>query len=330
VPNSRIPVTVLTGYLGAGKTTLLNRILSKKHGRKYAVVVNEFGELGIDGDLVVGADEEVFAMNNGCICCSVRGDLIRIIGDILNREQDLDGIVIETTGLARPAPVVQTFFMDREINARTRLDSFVTVADAKHLRRQLVEHPEAEAQLASADLILLNKIDLLEADEVASAESLVRTVNRFAEVRRTVRSEMPIDEVLTRDAFDLKRVLEHVPDFMEDSHHHVIGVESVSIEVERPLLMERFLRWMDHLLAMWGDDILRVKGLLAFEGHDRRFVFQAVHRIADGDFFDSWPEGERRSKLVFIGRNLDRSRLLRNVHGCQVASTLRTTVISSL
>ena len=237
---------------------------------------------------------------------------------MLGRAQELDGILIETTGLAHPAPVAQTFFMDREINARTRLDAFVTVADAKHLGRQLADSPEAEAQLASADLILLNKVDLVEPEELAAVEQRIRAVNSSAAIRHTVRSAVPVSEVLDRHAFDLVRVLDDVPGFFRRAgHHHGVGIESLSIVLERPLMMERFLRWIDHLLAVQGDDLLRVKGVLDFEGQDRRFLFQAVHRIADGDFLDGWPHGERRSKLVFIGRGLDRDRLRRNVEACQ-------------
>lgn len=223
--------------------------------------------------------------------------------------------------------VAQTFFMDAQVNVRTRLDAIVTVADAKHLAARLADSTEAEAQLASADLVLLNKTDLVSADEADRTEMQIRAINPFATIRRTIRAALPIAEVLDRQAFDLRRVLERVPDFMEAAHHphddghhhHTPGVQSVSFEVWRPLVMERFLRWIDSLLALRGEDLLRTKGILAFEGETRRFAFQAVHRVADGDFLDAWPGGERRSsKLVFIGRNLDRERLRRSFEGCQV------------
>ncbi|HZH46741.1 MAG TPA: GTP-binding protein, partial [Roseococcus sp.] len=186
-----IPVTVLTGYLGAGKTTLLNRILSENHGKKFAVVINEFGELGVDNDLVVDADEEVFEMNNGCICCTVRGDLIRIIGGLMKRKGDLDGIIIETTGLADPAPVAQTFFVDEDVKARTRLDAIVTVVDAKNLPARLADSKEAEEQIAFADIVLLNKMDLVTPEEAAEVERRIRAINPQVEIRRSTKSEVP-------------------------------------------------------------------------------------------------------------------------------------------
>src|SRR5258708_19166506 len=218
--SDKVPVTVLTGYLGAGKTTLLNRILSEPHGEKYAVIVNEFGEIGIDNDLVVGADEEVFEMNNGCICCTVRGDLVRIIDGLMRRKGKFDAIIVETTGLADPAPVAQTFFVDETVGRKTKLDAVVTVADAKWLRDRLKDAPEAKNQIAFADVILVNKTDLVKPDELAEVEARIRGINPYAKVHRTERCQIPLPEVLGRNAFDLDRILEIEPEFLDDGHHH--------------------------------------------------------------------------------------------------------------
>ena len=217
--SDKVPVTVLTGYLGAGKTTLLNRILSEPHGQKYAVIVNEFGEIGIDNDLVVGADEEVFEMNNGCICCTVRGDLVRIIDGLMRRKGKFDAIIVETTGLADPAPVAQTFFMDENVGRKAKLDAVVTVADAKWLLERLKDAPEAKNQIAFADVILLNKTDLVAPDELREVEARIRGINPYAKVHRTERCQIPLPEVLGRNAFDLDRILEIEPQFLEAEHH---------------------------------------------------------------------------------------------------------------
>ena len=314
-----IPVTVLTGYLGAGKTTLLNRILSEQHGKKYAVVINEFGELGVDNDLVVDTDEEVFEMNNGCICCTVRGDLIRIVGGLMKRRDKFDGIIIETTGLANPAPVAQTFFVDDTVRAKTRLDAIITVVDAKHLPQRLADSHEAEDQIAFADVIVLNKTDLVTPEELAAVEARIRQINKFAVIHRTQRAALPIEQVLDRGAFDLQRVLAMDPEFLsgEDDHEHNDDVSSMSFEVEKPIDPEKFNAWIGALLQEQGPDLLRTKGILAYAGEDRRFAFQAVHMIADGDFIGPWKDGEpRTSKIVFIGRNLNRPRLRRGFEGC--------------
>ena len=217
----KTPVTVLTGYLGAGKTTLLNRILSEQHGKKYAVIVNEFGEIGIDNDLVVGADEEVFEMNNGCICCTVRGDLIRIIEGLMKRKGKFDAIIVETTGLADPAPVAQTFFVDQEIQDAARLDAVVTVADAKFLAARLKDAPEAKNQIAFADVVIINKADLVTEAELQEVEARIRGINPYATLHRAVKCNVPLDAVLGRNAFDLDRILEIEPAFLKaESHDH--------------------------------------------------------------------------------------------------------------
>ena len=219
-PAGKIPVTVLTGYLGAGKTTLLNRILTENHGKRYAVIVNEFGEIGIDNELVVGADEEVFEMNNGCVCCTVRGDLIRIMDGLVKRRGKFDAIIVETTGLADPAPVAQTFFVDQDVGEAARLDAVVTVADAKWLSDRLKDAPEARNQIAFADVILLNKSDLVGPDDLDRVEAEIRTINPLAKLHRTQNCAVPLDAVLERNAFDLDRILDVEPDFLEEGHHH--------------------------------------------------------------------------------------------------------------
>jgi G3E family GTPase len=337
----KIPVTVLTGYLGAGKTTLLNRILSEPHGKKFAVIVNEFGEIGIDNDLVVNADEEVFEMNNGCICCTVRGDLVRIIDGLMRRKGKFDAIIVETTGLADPAPVAQTFFMDENVGAKTKLDAVVTVADAKWLTERLKDAPEAKNQIAFADVILINKTDLVTPDELRELEARIRALNPYAKLHRTQRSAIALDEVLGRNAFDLDRILDIEPAFLtpdehEHDHHHDHGdghhhhhhgnglkhyhdeeMQSVALRTDRPLDPDKFFPWVQDLVATEGPSILRSKGILAFKDDPQRFVFQGVHMILDGDHQRPWkPDEERLSRIVFIGRNLPEDKIRQGFEAC--------------
>ena len=303
----QVPVTVLTGSLGAGKTTLVNRILTEEPDKKYAVVVNEFGETGIDNDLVVNADEEVFEINNGSICCTVRGDLIRILDGLMKRQGGFDGILIETSGLADPAAVAQTFLVDEDVRGRTWLDSIVTVVDARHVIQRLEDSREALEQIAFADVILLNKTDLVSVDELAQLKSRIRSINATAFVHRTHRCEVGRDTVLGRRAFDLDHILAIEPDVLaEDDPEHDDAVKSVCLRADRPLDGNRLTGWLQRLLVERGQDLLRTRGRLSISGHDKRYVVQAVHMLMEGSFTKPWsPHENRESRLVFIGRNID-------------------------
>ncbi len=315
----QVPVTVLTGYLGAGKTTLLNRILSEQHGKKYAVIVNEFGELGIDNDLVVNADEEVFEMNNGCICCTVRGDLIRIIEGLMKRKDKFDGILVETTGLADPGPVAQTFFTDEDVKAKTKLDAIVTVVDAKHFLGQLEQGDEAQEQVAFADVILLNKTDLVSGDELKKVEGKIKAINPYARIHKTEKSKIELAAILDKGAFDLKRILEFEPDFLEHGHDHDHEEEvksSASRPTGRSIPTSSRSGWA-RCCSCAVPDIFRSKGILAIDNAPRRYVYQGVHMMMDADWGQPWKDGEKRSsKLVFIGRNLDGENLKRGFEDC--------------
>jgi G3E family GTPase len=364
--SDKIPVTVLTGYLGAGKTTLLNRILTEPHGQKFAVIVNEFGEIGIDNELVVGADEEVFEMNNGCICCTVRGDLIRIMENLMRRKEKFDAIIVETTGLADPAPVAQTFFMDQDVQDAARLDAVVTVADAMWLKDRLKDAPEAKNQIAFADVILLNKTDLVTPEQLREVEARIRAINPYAKLHRTVKASVPIKEVLGRNAFDLDRILEIEPAFLtaddhdhhdhghgHDHHHHDHDhtgpdcdhpshkhdhphghshaahshgglkhyhdedMQSVALQIDGDVDPEKFMPWINDYVQTEGAAILRSKGILAFKGEPKRFVFQGVHMVLDGDLQRDWKADEKRtSKIVFIGRDLKKDEIEKGFMAC--------------
>ena len=442
-----IPVTVLTGFLGSGKTTLLNRILTENHGQRIAVIENEFGEIGVDQDMVINADEEIFEMNNGCICCTVRGDLIRILGNLVKRRDKFDRILVETTGLADPGPVAQTFFVDDETRDSFDLDGVITLVDAKHAELHLDDSEEATSQIAFADVILINKIDLVDAKALDALERRLRSMNAMARIERVQMADAPMEQVLDVGGFDLDRALELKPSFLEpeypfewggvlrldseatfklqngpdpvmsavlepvdaatpeilmetaervytrfsaagellqpgaamspgetrwtlaltDADHyeytlavdqpglyalftehmpeefnagffdaagaemnvaaeHVFNPEhthddtvgSIALELDGEIDPAALNAWLSRLLQTQGPDIFRMKGILAISGEDKRFVFQGVHMLFDGQPGDAWGNQPRSSRLVFIGRNLDEAALEQGLRDCRV------------
>lgn len=321
----KVPATVLTGFLGSGKTTLLNYILTANHGKRIAVIENEFGEIPIDSELVLVADEEIFEMSNGCcLCCTARADLVRILKTLLERRDRFDRILVETSGMADPNPVAQTFFVDEEVAAEVALDAVVTLVDAKHIGRHLDENDigggvgdVAFDQIACADRIIVNKVDLIDGAELESLGRRLRSINATAPILTSSYAQVDLDAILGVGSFDLSRTLAIDPDWLDDlSHEHDSSIESVSLELTRDLDGERFDRWLNGFLDDHGDELFRLKGILAIAGDDRRHVLQGVHRITEHLPADPWGRASRESRIVFIGRNLDVGALQTSLTAC--------------
>jgi len=337
LPEDLVPVTILTGFLGSGKTTLLNHILTATHGKKIAVIENEFGEQSIDDALLakntkMHVQEEIIEMMNGCICCTVRQDLVvvlkKLAARVLSGQLKLDGIIIETTGLADPAPVAQTFFMDKVVSSFCVLDGIITLVDAKHIEQHLDEEKpegaenEAEEQVAFADRMLLNKIDLVSKEDLVRVEARLRSINKFAPIKQCQKSDVSVESVLNIKGFDLSRTLEMDPGFLdsdsEHAHEHDHTVSSLSIIQKGEVDLEDTRKWIDKLLREKGADIFRMKGVLAVANSEEKFVYQGVHMIFNGEFDQVWgPEEKKESKLVFIGKNLDHAELRKGFAACE-------------
>merc|ERR1719188_1459298 len=327
--SKKVPVTVITGFLGSGKTTLMNHILSdNEHGLKIAVIENEFGEVGVDDALLrtgkMAGAEEIVEMNNGCICCTVRGDLVKMLGQLKKKKLDL--ILIETTGLADPAPVAQTFFVEEEISSHYSLDAILTVVDAKHILQHLDEEKpegaenESVEQVAFADIILLNKCDLIkERSELENIVERIKKINVSVEVIETINSKVDPKRLLNRDAFNLDRVLEMDPDFLKDvEHEHDQTVTSVGFTFDYDLEIRKLESLIQMLMTQKGVDLYRYKGVLPIKGMDKRFVFQGVHMLFNGNFSTEWKKVEKRiGRFIFIGKNLNREELTSQFEACK-------------
>jgi G3E family GTPase len=324
---NQIPVTILTGFLGSGKTTLLNRILQEQHGHRIAVIENEFGEAGIDNELLVqDRDEQIIEMNNGCICCTVRGDLVRILGELHAKKQagtlHFDRVVIETTGLADPAPVAQTFFVDDDIGEQYLLDAIVTMVDAVHANAQFDEHHEAQEQVGFADRILITKTDLVDAQAVQALKQRVVQMNPRAKVAEARHGVASIDDLLDIRGFNLNAILEIEPEFLTDvSHEHDDDVTSFVFRAEKPLDLDRTEDFLSGVIRVYGAKLMRYKGVLSVKGQDRRVVIQGVHMLMGSDLGTAWKPGEKRdSKMVFIGRDMPKDMLLGGLAQCVVGA----------
>jgi len=317
-----VPVTILTGFLGSGKTTLLNRILKEDHGHKIAVIENEFGEVGVDSEIIEKSDEQIVEMNNGCICCTVRGDLIKILGTLKDKrksgELKFDRVVIETTGMADPGPVAQTFFTDEDIGNYYLLDSILTVVDAKHAQKQLDEFHEAQEQVGFADRILMSKTDLVSEDDAQKLSERIRRMNPRAPVKKVHFGNAPIGEVLDIRGFNLNAILELDPEFLTDTHHeHHDEVESFVFRSDKPFDGDKLEQFLSGMIQVYGPDLLRYKGVLWMKGKPNRVVFQGVHMMMGGDMGKPWAKGEKKnSTLVFIGKKLPKDLFLAGLEQC--------------
>ena len=331
--DDKVPVTILTGYLGSGKTTFVNYLLKENHGYKFAIIENEFGEVGIDDGLVLQTDEEIIEMMNGCICCTVREDLIVTIKKLLETKKGkFNHILIETTGLADPAPVAQTFFVDDDMSSLCRLDSIITFIDAKftgqHLDEEKPEGVENEAheQVAFADVLILNKTDLVDESELEKIKKKLKGINIHAPIIETQYSKVPIDKVININAFDLNKTLEMDDGFLDvdAEHQHDSSISSFGIHIEGQFKIDELNEWLGKLMMEKGQDLYRSKGILSILGTDDKYVFQAVHMMMNLDSSSNlgmehkpWQEGEKRiNKFCFIGKNLNKNEMIKDLKEC--------------
>jgi G3E family GTPase len=319
-----VPVTILTGFLGSGKTTLLNRILKEDHGNRIAVIENEFGETGVDSEIIEKSDEQIVEMNNGCICCTVRGDLIRILGTLKEKRDQgalrFDRVVIETTGMADPGPVAQTFFTDEEIGNYYLLDSIITLVDAKHAPQQLDEFHEAQEQVGFADRILLSKTDLTGEPETDLLIKRLKRMNPRAPIKKVHFGNAPLSEVLDIRGFNLNAILELDPEFLTSiAHEHHDEVESFVFKSDKPFDGQKLENFLSGMIQMYGPDLLRYKGILWMKGKKERVVFQGVHMMMGGDMGKPWAKNEKKgSLLVFIGKKLPKDLFIAGLEECLV------------